>query len=159
MGEKTQGRHPSGCAVAMVVILIAAAAIIGLVMSPYIYNNIIMSRMERELLGTDFGSGAKIAEHKNFLGHLNGNGNGMEFLCVALLRCDSDADIDEKMGSLREKYEDAGAIRLTSPLADIKYLAGKVEFEGYDDTDTAATYYAVYMFSSSIGSDFDIRAH
>lgn len=124
-------------------------------------NDIELATMEDRFTDSIENMGIEVIESETACGKLNGNGNGMNFFCAALVKCDSVEAAEAIVNDLDAEFEITGYCPAVDALVD------------YDDTtllehsslafdklpsDTNGCYY-IYFYESTAGSDRDIRAH
>ena len=126
------------------------------------WNDLLLARMNSQmnaLIKED--SSIELLETRSVCGKLNGNGNGMQFYCAALVRSDSEENVKLLAESLSETFEIAGYCLQASPKIQSTYLQHTtMTFQqsiSYEDGD----YYTIYIYCSkhNLANPLDVRGH
>lgn len=154
-----------GKALKRVILSIAALAlvIVALAVSPYVYDNVYLSGMERGISKVDNVDGVDVLETKGICGRLNGNGNGMQFLAAALIKVDDGVDTEDIIEQAEASCKSASYCKVMEydggELSCQELERGRLTFES--EIDDTASYYILYVYgaNNSLLSSLDIRGH
>ena len=138
------------------VLILLPLALFGL---PMVYNNVILLGVSDDLRDAIKSTeGLELIEFDSICGNLNGNGNKMQFLAAALVKCSDEKLIKDCLK--KAGYPDRDYARLTGKAINLRYLEhGKLDFDftAYNYGDSV---YVICISSQpSYASVFDIRAH
>lgn len=142
--------------VILALIILIPLALFGI---PIIYNNIILLNVADDLRdaikSTD---GVELVELDKLCGNLVGNGNKMQFLAAAIVKCESEDTIKECLAETGKYSKDYARLRGKEiTLRDLEHGKLDLDFTAYDYDDNM---YVIYISCQpSYAAEFDVRAH
>jgi len=126
---------------------------------PIIYNNVILLSISddlRDAIGST--DGVELIEFDKLCGNLNGNGNKMQFMAAAIVKCESEAKIKECLSETGKYAKDYARLRGKEISTDL-LERGKLNLDFtkyyYDDN----MYVICILGQPSHASMLDVRAH
>lgn len=141
--------------------------IIFILACPYIINNITLSNFSKQLFSVSLPSDSILIEKKALCGKLIGNGDGMDFLAVMLIKSSKDLDELQEHFSVI-KYKNARSFKgngldIVVQQASFELwingdvLNNNIDFASLNNISDFSDLYFVILFDSDYFHFFDIR--
>lgn len=148
----------------MGIIVVAILFIIAILNAGAFYNDMVLNSFSKQLYNCNMPGGTVIVEKQKICGKLNGNGDGMDFLAVILVK--SDKTIDELKDHFESlSFKGAKPSSKTAKIQVLEVTDNKLQSEYLEHKEIKFTeiigksdkYYAVVIYDGGYWTYFDLR--